>query len=517
MRQDTLQEQYNRIVEGKGDMNAFHKQALRQFPNLFTAQSSFDQVVTVLKQKSIISEMVAQGLVSNSDQPNFFEIFNTNMALLAEEAKAEEKKATKEVTDLETKGYDYKNKKSIDNQSGAEFLLGFYVESRDAKNVDKTVEQIRDIVTKNLAKDPLHYVKDGQFGIKGLGYKDEAPGLGKTKEVTGKYKSSGMEPVKLSEGMYGSSDGDYDADQESRAKAEMYYDKGLEAYSEGDYLKADQYYKLALKNGSWLGWTEQDLPPYGDESLKETDITGIAGSEDEEDAKAGVRDLIYKRKKDKSLEEATPDYSKYSDDALTDMIINLSRYEDTKDLIKMAKDELEKRSKKTNKSKSSKKIAEAEAAAAKKAVLPNKQKGIASQIDVKSALEKIIQKAWAESNLDDAKKLVSDFISSTNIKSKDTILRNLDTITSKSRLDAYLANSLLSFERLGVKEIAAKDMPTGAMMIQMADNNPKLFKSYVKMMKDDPGFKTMFMKKLKDEEKKEIISKIEALKENLNK
>lgn len=199
MKQQTLQEQYNLIVEGKGNPSAFHKQALKQFPNLFTAQSSFDQVVNVLKQKSIISEMVAQGLVSNSSEPNFFEIFNTNMAILAEEAKAEEKKPTKAVTDLETKGYDYKDKKNIDNQSGAEFLLGFYVESRNAKNVDKTIEEIRDIVTKNLAKDQLYYVKSGQFGVEGVGYTEDAPGLGKTKEVKGKYASSGMEPVKLSE------------------------------------------------------------------------------------------------------------------------------------------------------------------------------------------------------------------------------------------------------------------------------------------------------------------------------
>ena len=199
MRQQTLQEQYNLIVEGKGNANAFHKQALKQFPNLFTAQSSFDQVVTVLKQKSIISEMVAQGLVSNSSGPNFFEIFNTNMAKLNEEAKAEEKKVSKEVEDDQSHSYDYKNKKNIDNQSGAEFLLGFYVESRNAKNVDKTVEQIRDIVSKNLAKDQLYYVKSGQFGVEDLGYTEEAPGLGKTKEVKGKYASSGMEPVKLKE------------------------------------------------------------------------------------------------------------------------------------------------------------------------------------------------------------------------------------------------------------------------------------------------------------------------------
>ena len=40
------------------------------------------------------------------------------------------------------------------------------------------------------------------------------------------------------------------------------YDKGLEAYSEGDFLKADKYYAAALRYGSYLGWTEKDLPPY---------------------------------------------------------------------------------------------------------------------------------------------------------------------------------------------------------------------------------------------------------------
>jgi len=199
MRQQTLQEQYNLIVEGKGNPSAFHKQVLKQFPNLFTAQSSFDQVVTVLKQKSIISEMVAQGLVSNSSEPNFFEIFNTNMAKLNEEAKAEEKKADEHAVEAEKKTAKDKTDKNIDNQNGAEFLLGFYVESRNAKNVDKTVEEIRDIVIKNLAKDTLHYVKSGQFGVEGLGYTEDAPGLGKTKEVKGKYASSGMEPVKLKE------------------------------------------------------------------------------------------------------------------------------------------------------------------------------------------------------------------------------------------------------------------------------------------------------------------------------
>ena len=49
------------------------------------------------------------------------------------------------------------------------------------------------------------------------------------------------------------------------------------------------------------------------------------------------------------MKEALPsnsNYSEYSNDALTDMIINLSRYEGTEDLVKRVKDELENRRKK---------------------------------------------------------------------------------------------------------------------------------------------------------------------------
>ncbi len=53
------------------------------------------------------------------------------------------------------------------------------------------MQQLKDIVLKNLAKDPIYYTKDGQFGVKGLGYTTEAPGLGTPKEPKGKYASSG--------------------------------------------------------------------------------------------------------------------------------------------------------------------------------------------------------------------------------------------------------------------------------------------------------------------------------------
>jgi hypothetical protein len=53
------------------------------------------------------------------------------------------------------------------------------------------MQQLKDIVLKNLAKDPIHYTKDGQFGVKDLGYVTEHPGLGTPKEPKGKYASSG--------------------------------------------------------------------------------------------------------------------------------------------------------------------------------------------------------------------------------------------------------------------------------------------------------------------------------------
>jgi hypothetical protein len=70
-------------------------------------------------------------------------------------------------------------------------MMGYYAEMKDPKNADKTMQQLKDIVLKNLAKDPIHYTKDGQFGVKDLGYVTEHPGLGTPKEATGKYKSSG--------------------------------------------------------------------------------------------------------------------------------------------------------------------------------------------------------------------------------------------------------------------------------------------------------------------------------------
>jgi hypothetical protein len=77
-----------------------------------------------------------------------------------------------------------------------QIMTGYYAEMKDPKNADKTMQQLKDIVFKNLEKDPIYYTKNGQFGVKDLGYVTEAPGLGEPKEAKGKYKSSGYGDLK---------------------------------------------------------------------------------------------------------------------------------------------------------------------------------------------------------------------------------------------------------------------------------------------------------------------------------
>jgi hypothetical protein len=198
MKPITLQNQYNLIKEGKGHKGVFLKEAKRLFPQYIPNHFGYDATINILKQKSILSENLWGIATGKKEQPEWFKIFNDNMETIAEEAKVEEKQPTKEVVDQEIAGYDYKDKKEIDNQIGAEFLTGFYAEMQYPKNKDKSLGELKDIVRKNLAKDELYYVKNGQFGLEEIGYTDEAPGLGKQEEPKGKYKSSGYGDLKES-------------------------------------------------------------------------------------------------------------------------------------------------------------------------------------------------------------------------------------------------------------------------------------------------------------------------------
>ena len=187
----SLQNQYNQINEGKGHKDVFLKSARRLFPEYITNFATYKEAVTILKQKSIINEAVG-GVVS---QPAFnpFQAFDT---FINEEAKAIEKKPTTDVVEKEIAGFDYKSRDNIDNVYGTSFLQGFYAEMQDPKNAKKSVDELKKIVTKNMAKDFNYYMKNAAFGIKGIGYTKDIPGLGEPKAPTGKYKSSGYGNLK---------------------------------------------------------------------------------------------------------------------------------------------------------------------------------------------------------------------------------------------------------------------------------------------------------------------------------
>ena len=136
MKQKTLQEQYNLIKEGKGNAEVFVKAAKKQFPNFVRNSATLNETISSLKHNHIISEnLMGVGVVSTGNtSPDWFKIFNENMEVVAEEAKAVEKKVSKEVEELEGKNFDYKDKKNIDNVYGEAFLKGYYAEMKNPKN-----------------------------------------------------------------------------------------------------------------------------------------------------------------------------------------------------------------------------------------------------------------------------------------------------------------------------------------------------------------------------------------------
>ena len=192
----TLTEQYRSIIEGKGPKDIFLKEAKLNFPHLIKNNSTFKEASTILKQKGIISEnFVGTPMVGNPIERKKEGFENAFAKFLAEDAKAEEKKPSKEVEETEEHNYDYEDKKDPNNMIFGQIQMGYYYEMKQEKNADKTIDEIKDIVFKNLAKDPIYYTKQGQFG-EDIGYTDDAPSLGPTDEPKGKYKSSGYGNLK---------------------------------------------------------------------------------------------------------------------------------------------------------------------------------------------------------------------------------------------------------------------------------------------------------------------------------
>jgi hypothetical protein len=195
----TLQDQYLLIKEGKGHAGVFLTEAKRQFPNIIRNAATFDEAVASLKTKNIISENVFSVMPAIMDRPKKESYETAFEDFLAEakkknddeKVKAEEKKVSKPVEEDLEKAFNYSDEKNPDNMIFDQIMTGYYAEMKDPKNADKTMQELKDIVFKNLSKDQIYYTKNGQFGIKDLGYVTEAPGLGEPKEAKGKYKFSG--------------------------------------------------------------------------------------------------------------------------------------------------------------------------------------------------------------------------------------------------------------------------------------------------------------------------------------
>lgn len=181
----TLQEQYNLLKEGKGHKGIFMKEAKRLFPNIVPNSATYNQTAKLLKQRSVISENIFPLMPSSG--LNHFTTFDK---YVNEEVKATEKKTTKEVNQAETEGYDYKDPKNLNNQIFDQYLNGLRVEME--KDPKLTMDEAKEVVAKNLEKDPIFYTKNAAFKVDGLGYEE----LKQQGEPTGKYKSSGYGDLK---------------------------------------------------------------------------------------------------------------------------------------------------------------------------------------------------------------------------------------------------------------------------------------------------------------------------------
>tara|TARA_B110000444_G_scaffold55638_1_gene51877 strand:- start:2009 stop:3244 length:1236 start_codon:yes stop_codon:yes gene_type:complete len=80
-------------------------------------------------------------------------------------------KVSNEVENIESHNYDYSPKvDNINNVNAQEMQNGVYCEVKNDPKL--TLDEAQALAIKNLASDPLYYVKNGAFGVKGLGYEE---------------------------------------------------------------------------------------------------------------------------------------------------------------------------------------------------------------------------------------------------------------------------------------------------------------------------------------------------------
>lgn len=263
----TLQTQFNLIKEGKGHKGVFLKEAKRLFPDVVRNAASFEEASTALKGRGVISENVigieAVGNYTRQESPweSAFKNF------IAEEAKAEEKKPSKEVEEAADKAYDTEDAKNENNMIYDQYQMGVYFEAK--QNPDKDLEEVCNMVKKNLAKDPIYYTKNGMFGVDGVGY-EEMP-VSKTDQ---------MEKVKMNEGkislmsLLSESDSEFKRVDKGE-KDKVAKDKGEEDVYGAGVKKGEEIEKKKMKKES-LDSKLAEIEKAGKISTMEAQIEAVA-------------------------------------------------------------------------------------------------------------------------------------------------------------------------------------------------------------------------------------------------
>jgi len=316
----TLQDQYLLIKEGKGHKDVFMKEAKTQFPGLIRNAATFNEIATVLKDKNIINENIVglepinqlPGTKKESFETAFENFLKEAKDTYFEDEKAEVKKTSKQVEDDLSHNFDRADKSNPDNMIFDQIMKGYYTEMKDPKNADKTMEQLKAIVLKNLEKNPIYYTEKGQFGVKDLGYTTETPGLGTPKEPKGPHKSSGY--GSLSEGIKRNYpnfiDSEYQGEEERLEGDELYtylVDTMAISRGEDDFIRKITY-GLTDETSSLSPEDVQKLRTWYQENLGEK-IKADLG-------KGFVKESLEEQKYEVKYSESNDTYQVWLDDEL---------------------------------------------------------------------------------------------------------------------------------------------------------------------------------------------------------
>lgn len=78
---------------------------------------------------------------------------------------------------------------------------------------------------------------------------------------------------------------------------------------------------------------------------------------------------------------------------------------------------------------------------------------------IKSIFEQISSQVFTMTDLSQAKTFVTEFVSQKGIKEEDkkSILNSIKDITSMTRFQTYICNSLLKYEGMGMNQLEKKE------------------------------------------------------------